>query len=165
MKLRYYEAFSVPDCFFSMMSEEMFESYKSFFESHLKFLKDFAPKESLKRGGVHHFVFALNDGEDKILGFRYFFYSLDMSECELFFLYVDPKERKKGVASSLVDLSISVAIGHGISKFKVKIVAPEAQGEGLIRLYKALSLAYCPPCSFEIYYGGKIVKLPSPDMR
>ena len=132
MKLRYYEAFSVPDCFFSMMSEDMFESYKSFFESHLKFLKDFAPKESLKRGGVHHFVFALNDGEDKILGFRYFFYSLDMSECELFFLYVDPKERKKGVASSLSDLSISVAIGHGISKFKVKIVAPEAQGEGLI---------------------------------
>ena len=147
------------------MSEEMFESYKSFFESHLKILKDFAPKESLKRGGVHHFVFALNDGEDKILGFRYFFYSLDMSECELFFLYVDPKERKKGVASSLSDLSISVAIGHGISKSKVKIVAPEAQGEGLIRLYKALSLAYCPPCSFEIYYGGKIVKLPSPDMR
>ena len=132
LKLRYYEAFSVPDCFFSMMSKEMFDTYKSFFKSHLNFLKDFAPKEGLERGGIHHFVFALNDGESKILGFRYFFYSLDMSECELFFLYVDPKERKKGVASSLVDLSISVAIDHGISKFKVKIVAPEAQGEGLI---------------------------------
>jgi len=147
------------------MSEEMFESYTSFFESHLKFLKDFAPKESLKRRGIHHFVFALNADEDKILGFRYFFYSLDMSECELFFVYVDPKERKKGVASSLVDLSINVAKGHGISKFKVKLVAPKAQREGLVRLYKALSLAYCPPCSFEICYEGKILKLSSPDIR
>lgn len=53
------------------MSKEMFESYKSFFTSHMNFLKDFAPKEMLKIRRIHHFVFALSDDENKVLGFRF----------------------------------------------------------------------------------------------
>lgn len=160
MKLRYYEAFSVPDCIFSMMSKEMFESYKSFFKSHLDFLKDFAPKESLKRRGIRHFVFALNDDENKVVGIRYFYFSLDLSECELFYVYVEEDARRNGVASRLIDLSVSIAKSYGIDQFHVKITASKAEGEGLIRVYESLAFAYSP-CNFTISFDAKILNIPT----
>lgn len=135
------------------MTEDVKEEYEVFLESHLSFIRDFFPAGYEDQVDIHNTLLAVHD--DRIVGYRYYFYSVSKTDCELFKIYVDTEHRRSGIASMLLQESILKSIELGAVNFTVRMGSENDERQALFDRYKKIANQLTPKCKFVIYYAGK----------
>lgn len=155
MQVKHIDSLTIPLEFVEMMTEDVREHLESFMESHLDFIRSYCPEGYENQAGIHHNLLAIVD--NKVIGIRYFYYSTDKKECELFNLYVDSMYRCKGIATILIQKSISMAIEQGSVVFTVRMAGENEERQALVDKYAEIVKEYVPTVKFIIYYGGEML--------
>lgn len=133
----------------SEMTDPVRQAYESYVETHLKWLSEWCANADHLKNDIHHLYLLV---DDKIIGFRYFYFPSKGKYCELFAVFIDPNYRKKGFASKLIEQSIDFSNKKGITKFVVRIsVDNKPYKEGLLSFYDKLCEKRCPPNQLTIY--------------
>lgn len=143
----------------SAMTETVRDAYRSYVETHFKFLAEHCQYKSHLKKERHHLYLLTSEETDSIEGFRYFYFPVDGDCCELFATFIDPRQRKKGFASEMVNKSIEYSNSKNIFHFIVRMsIERTAERDGLFSFYKILCSNICPPNMFTVYYAGKEYK-------
>lgn len=153
MKIIHLQSLMLSDEYLKQMTEEVRVEYEVFLENHLRFIKGFLPVGYEKQVDIHNMLLAFRQG--KIIGYRYYFYSMNKTNCELFNIYVDSKYRRLGIASLLLQESINKSIDQDVVNFTVRMASENDERQALFDLYKEIANQLTPKCKFVIYYGAK----------
>lgn len=99
----------------------------------------------------HLVTYAVND-EEKIVGFRYFFFKPSSSFCHLFATFVDTEYRRKGIGSRLIEEAFTIAASQGCSEFEIRLTQPSPEKDGLFEWYRRYASENSHRFKFVIYY-------------
>lgn len=153
MKIIHSHSLKLSDDILNQMTEEVRDKYEVFLDNHLNFIRDFFPTGYEDNLEIHNTMLAYRDS--KIVGYRYYFYSTDKLDCELFNIFVDSNYRRQGIATNLLHESISNSIDVGIKKFTVRMASANSERQALFNSYKKIAKNIAINCKFIIYYDGK----------
>ncbi|AVW99070.1 TPA: GNAT family N-acetyltransferase [Vibrio vulnificus] len=137
------------------VSEELAQNAFSYINTNLDEFEKFAFESNSQDRYKHVVAYALN-ADEKIIGFRYYFFKPDSAFCHLFATFVDVEFRQKGIASNLILQSFNDARDSGCTEFEIRLTRPNIEKDGLFELYKNYASNNEKECKFTIYYWTQV---------